>query len=135
MALTADRETAHKDTELLRVKLAAAIKLFVGALVATNAAGYGQPAADAAGLKVAGVSGAQVDNSLGADGDLSTNVRRNKAFLFKNSTTNPVSQAHFNSDIYVEDDETVSSDGGVNNIVAGKCLGIEPGGVLVYIGN
>ena len=36
--------------------------------------------------------------------------------------------------LVIEDDETVSSSGGVNSIVAGRCLGIENDGVWVEIG-
>ena len=100
---------------------------------ARNATGYLVPAADAASYVVMGRLDETVDNTDGSDGDLSALVRRKKAFKFKNSGSNAVTVAHIGTDIYVEDSETVSSSGGTNNIVAGKCLGIESDGVWVEI--
>lgn len=134
MALTADRNTPHKDGEVLAPGVAASTKIYGGGLVAVNAAGYALPAADAASLKVIGRAEEQVDNSSGANGDLTVKVRRKKAFVFKNSATNACTIAHLLTNIYVQDDETVASAGGVNSIVAGKMLGLETEGVLVEVG-
>lgn len=134
MALTADRNTPIKDGELLVLGMAAATKVFAGGMAAANASGYILPAADAAGLTVVGMTEEQVDNSAGANGDLTVPVRRGKGFIFKNSATNAVTLAQLGKDIYVEDDETVASAGGTNSIVAGTCLGILTEGVLVKIG-
>ncbi|MBL4901102.1 MAG: hypothetical protein JKY62_00430 [Desulfocapsa sp.] len=133
MALTADRNTPHKDGELLVVGVAATAIVFAGGMAAANAAGFITPAADAAGLTVMGMAEEQVDNSAGADGDLSVAIRRKKTFIFKNSGSNAVTVALHGKNVYVEDDETVSSAGGTNSIVAGKCLGIVTQGVLVEI--
>ena len=133
MPLAEDRAIIHQDKEQIPYGVAATTIIFLGALIAVNATGYSVPAADAAGLKVVGVSEAQVDNSTGADGDKSVIARRGKAFWFKNSSGNPVTLAHLETNVYVEDDETVSSSGGVNSIVAGKCLSISSTGVLVWI--
>lgn len=129
----ADRNTALKGTELIVVGVGASASLDAGKLAALNAAGYAVPAADAAGLKVIGRTEGAVDNSSGANGDKTIEVRRKKAFLFANDGTNPVLQAHLFTDIYVKDDVTVSSNGGTNSIVAGKCVGIESGGVWVEV--
>lgn len=134
MPLTEDRNTAHKGTEVIVLGMAAGQKVFAGGMSAVNAGGFVQPAADAAGLKVVGRAEEQVDNTDGGNGDQDVELRRKKAFIFKNSAANAVTEAHILTDIYVEDDETVSSSGGVNNIVAGKCLGIVTAGVLVEIG-
>ena len=134
MVLTADRNTPIKDGELLVLGMAAATKVFAGGMAAANASGYIRPAADAAGLTVVGMTEEQVDNSAGANGDLTVPVRRGKVFIFKNSATNAVTLAQLGKDIYVEDDETVASAGGTNSIVAGTCLGILTEGVLVKIG-
>jgi len=134
MPLTEDRNTAHKGTEILVLGMGANQKVYAGGMAAANAAGFIQAAADAAGLKVVGMSEEQVDNTGGANGDKDVQLRRKKAFIFKNSATNAVTEAHIATDIYVEDDETVSSYGGVNSIVAGKCVGIVTAGVLVEIG-
>ncbi len=134
MSLSADRMTAHKDGEILVPGVAASTKIYGGGITAVNAAGYALPAADAVGLKVIGKAEEQVDNSSGANGDKTVEVRRKKAFIFKNSGTNAVTIAHLFTNVYVEDDETVSSSGGTNSIVAGKCLDVTSEGVLVEIG-
>ncbi len=134
MALAEDRNTALRGKGILVIGVAASAKIYAGSLAAKNASGYMQPASDAANLVVMGMSEEQVDNGSGANGDKTVQVRRNKAFLFKNSGTNAVTVAHIGGNVYVEDDETVSSSGGTNNIVAGKCTGVETAGVWVEIG-
>lgn len=129
----ADRMTAKKDGELIGLKIAASTLIETGKLVALNSAGFAVHASDAAGLKVAGVAEETIDNSLGANGDKTVLVRRKKAFLLLNSGTNAVAQAHVFTNVYVKDAYTVSSSGGTNSIVAGKCLGLETDGVWVEI--
>ena len=133
MALTADRETQHRDGVNLTFDVAASTKIYGGSLVSINAAGTAIPAADTASTKVVGVSDEYVDNSAGAAADLIVNVRRGRAFKLKNSATNAVAAAHLFTDVYVEDDETVASAGGTNSIVAGKCIGIDSDGVWIEI--
>lgn len=129
----ADRKTPMKDGELIPLPVAASTIIEAGKMAAANATGYTVEAADAASYKVMGRAEETVDNSTGSDGDLSVLVRRKKAFKYNNSGSNPVTEAHIGTDIYVEDDETVSSSGGTNSIVAGKCLGVESDGVWVEI--
>ncbi len=130
----ADRATPYKDGEIITVPVAAATLIEAGKMVARNASGYAVEAADTAGLVVLGRAEARVDNSAGSDGDLSVNVRRKKAFKFKNSATAAVTIASVGSSVYVEDDETVAlASGPTNDIVAGKCLGVESDGVWVEI--
>lgn len=134
MPLTADRMTGHQETDLAVIGVAATTKIFGGGMVAKNAAGFGVPAADSAGLKVIGVSDEQVDNLSGANGDEQIIVRRKKVFGLKNSATNPVTAANLFGDVYVEDDETISSVGGTNSIVAGILIGVGADGAAVEIG-
>ena len=129
----ADRMTARKDGELVGLKMAGSTLIETGKLVAVNASGFAVHASDATGLKVAGVAEETIDNSTGANGDKTVLVKRKKAFLLANSVTNAVAQAHVFTNIYVKDAYTVSSNGGTNSIVAGKCLGIETEGVWVEI--
>jgi len=135
MALTEDRNTPHKDGELLVLGMAATKKVFAGSLAATNATGYVLPAADAAGLTVVGMAEEQVDNSAGANGDLTVPIRRKKAFRFKNSAVNVVTVTDVGHPIYVEDDETVANAGGTNSIVAGICVGVDSAGVWLLPGH
>lgn len=129
----ADRMTALKNGEAIGLDVAAATLIETGKMVAVNTAGFAVPAAAAAGLKVTGMAEETIDNSAGANGDLTVTVKRKKAFLFTNDTANPVTAAHLFTNIYVKDAATVSSSGGTNSIVAGKCIGIESDGVWVEI--
>ena len=133
MALSADRKTPMRDGESIELQVAASTKIYAGGMVAKNASGYAVPAADAANLVVMGRAEEYVDNSSGANGDETVLVRRNRAFKFKNSAANAVTIAHLGGNVYVEDDETVASSGGSNNIVAGKCIGVDSDGVWVEI--
>jgi hypothetical protein len=132
MVLTADRNTQMKDGELISVPMAAAKKIFAGALVAADASGYATPGATATTLTYLGRSEEQVDNSAGANGEKNVMVRRGKAFRWKNSATDPVTQAELGKTCYIEDDETVAkTDGTSTRSAAGVVVGVESGGVWV----
>ncbi len=133
MALTADRNTPYRDGKMLVLGVAAATKIYAGSMVAADAAGNIVPAANAAGLVVLGRAEEQVDNSSGLAGDKSVQIRRRKVFAFINSTTNPVTAAFIGRSVFVEDDATVSSQGGSGSIVAGTCLGFADSMVEVEI--
>lgn len=133
MALTADRKTPMRDGEIIELSVAGSTTIYAGGMVAKNSSGYAVPAADAANLVVMGRAEEYVDNSNGSNGDATVLVRRRKAFKFKNSSSHAVTIAHIGGNVYVEDDETVASSGGSNNIVAGKCIGVDSDGVWVEI--
>jgi len=134
MAASEDRNTGQQDGFEFPVGVAAATTIYGGTMIAKNASGYAEPAADAAGLVVLGMATERVANA-GANGAASVVVRRNRAFWFANSGTNAVTIAHVGGNVYVEDDQTVASDAGVNRIVAGRCLAVDATkGVLVWIG-
>ena len=132
MALSTDRNTPYKDGQILTPGVAVATTIYAGALVAVNAAGYAVPAADTAGLKVMGMAEEQADNSGGANGAITVKVRRGKGFIFKNSSAHACAIANLLTNIMVEDDETVASSSS-NSVVAGKMLGLEDEGVLVWV--
>jgi hypothetical protein len=129
----ADRKTPYKDGELIPMGVAANTLIEAGKMAAKTAGGYAVEAEDAADLVVLGRSDERVDNTSGGDGDKTVLVRRNKLFKYSNSRTNPVDSSGIGGDVYVEDSETVSSSGGTNNIVAGKCFGVDSDGVWVEI--
>jgi hypothetical protein len=55
-------------------------------------------------------------------------------FKMKNSLTAAVTQASVGSNVYVDDDETVTIvSGPTNAIVAGQCFGVDTDGVWVLI--
>ena len=128
----ADRKTPLRDGEQVVVGVAAATLVEAGKMGAVNAAGYLVPASNTAGLKVLGRIEQAVDNTAGANGDLSVEVRRRKLFKYKNSGTSAVTVASTGSNVMVESADTVATTAS-NSIVAGKCMGIDPDGVWVEI--
>jgi len=126
-----DRQTALRGVELIGFGVKASTSIEAGKMVAIDATGYAVPASDAANLMVVGMADEAVDNSSGASGDKTVLVRRGKAFLYKNDATHPVAQAHMGQVVYVKDASTVDSDGGTYAVVAGRCVGLETGGVWV----
>lgn len=129
----ADLNTPYKDGEIIVLPVAGNTLIEAGHMVAVNSSGYAVPAADSAGLTVIGIADEAVDNSSGAAGDLQINVRRKKVFGLENDSASPVETAGLGKDVYVKDSTTVSSSGGTNSIVAGKCLGFDQDMVLVEI--
>lgn len=133
MALTADRNTPHQDAEVIAVPVAANAKIFAGGIVAANAAGYATKGATATTLTYLGRAEEAVDNTGGADGAKTIRVRRGKAFKWKNSAGDAVTQAELGKTCYIVDDDTVSKTnaGGNTQSAAGKVVGVEADGVWV----
>lgn len=98
--------------------VAAGVKLWKGRLLAVNAAGFGVVAEDEPGLIVLGKIRDTVDNTDGMDGDKIVSYETG-SFLYENSTSHPVTQAHFGKPVFIEDDITVSSSPGAGNCFAG----------------
>lgn len=133
MALAADRNTPMEDGELISVPVAAGAKIYAGALVVANATGYAAPGSTALNLTYLGRAEEFMDNSAGADGDVSVLVRRKKAFKFSNSGGDAVTQANLGKACYIVDDETVSAtDGAGTQSAAGEVVGLDANGVWVY---
>ena len=132
MALSADRNTPMKDGELVNVPVATTVKIYAGALVALNASGYATPGAVATTLTYLGRAEEQVDNTGGADGAKTVNVRRKKAFKWKNHGADAIVQADLGKTCYIFDDETVAkTDGTATRSAAGKVVGLDSDGVWV----
>lgn len=134
-ALTSDKKITIADsgikTQDYKVKGAAVI--YQGATVAVDAGGYLVPASNTAGLKVVGFA-LQACNATGAgDGVKSCQVGEARIFRANAAAGDAVTQAHIGKKVYVADDQTVRSTAG-NAVVAGYCLAIEDGQVLVDVG-
>lgn len=106
--------------------VAADTRVYGGALVALDAAGNAVPAAPASSV-MRGVAMAEADNTAGAAGDLAVETLRG-CWLIKNDGS--LDRTHIGQSAYVVDDETV---GAAGTLVAGKCLDITDGGVVVEI--
>lgn len=132
MALSADRNTPRRQGDVIRGALAASTKVFAGALVMRNAAGYLLKGATATGSVGVGRAEEQVDNSAGSAGDQSINVRPG-LFLFKNSgSTDAITIAQIGDVCFIVDDETVAkTDGGGTRSPAGFVEDVDSQGVWV----
>lgn len=132
MPLPADRNTFMKDVGSIPVPVAANALIRAGALVVANAAGYAAPGAVATTLTYLGRAEEAVDNTGGADGAKTVIVRRHKAFKWKNSGADAVTQAELGKTCYIVDDETVAkTNGGNTRSAAGKVVQIEADGIWV----
>lgn len=132
MALTKDRNTEMKDGELVAVPVAADAVIYAGALVVANATGYAAPGSTATTLTYLGRAEEAVDNTGGADGAVTVQVRRGKAFKWANSGSDAVTQAELGKTCYIEDDETVAkTDGTGTRSAAGTVVAVDSDGVWV----
>ncbi len=99
--LTAARDDERQNGELIAVPLAA-VKVFKGALLTFNSAGYAD--VGDASEPLAGVAIETVDNSAGAAGDKTVRVWRTGVFTFAGSG---FTQADVGKQVQVSDDQTV----------------------------
>lgn len=132
-AATKARNTDQRPNLVRNYPLAAATVIFLGTMVALNAAGNAVPASDTAALRVVGLAEATVDNTAGAAGDLTIDVKRG-TFKLENSAAQPLVAASKEKLCFVEDDQIVALTS-TNLIVAGRVVEIDPDlGVWVEIG-
>lgn len=106
--------------------VAAATRIFDGAMVALNAAGDAIPAIPTA-ARMRGVALHEADNADGTAGAISVETDRGP-FLVANDGT--VDRTHIGGDVFVVDDNTV---GAAGTLVAGKCLDVKAAGITVEI--
>jgi hypothetical protein len=133
MALTTDRNTPHREGCLVNHPVAAAKKIYAGSLVVLNAAGYAEPGSTATTLTAVGRAEAQVNNSGGANGAKTIDVRRG-VFCFANNA-DAVTRAEIGKSCYVVDDYSVAKTNGTGTrSVAGKVIDVTSEGVWVEIG-
>lgn len=129
MAATASIDTPERSGEMIYLPLAAATKIFAGTLVAVNSAGNALPAADTAGLRVMGRAEQTVDNTGGAAGDLSINVKRG-VFRLPNSATAAVDADDKGKICFIETDEVVAETS-THKVKAGRVVDVDDDGVWV----
>ena len=131
-ALTKERDTKRRSGDLLALPIAAAKKLFAGALVAIDANGNATPGATATTLKGAGRAADTFDNSSGAAGAIIVEMHKG-VFAFINSAgADAVTTADIGNPCYIVDDQTVAkTNGGGTRSVAGKVFDVNESGVWV----
>jgi len=137
-ALAADRRVdyvAGGSSRYRVAKVGAGAKIFKGALIARNAAGFAKPAQNLLGWRVIGIAQEQVDNTSGADGALEVKYLTATTFRMLNDGTSPITQANlYVGQAYVKDDQTVQASSGTGGVVAGIPESIElDGTIMVYV--
>lgn len=133
-ALSAARPTQEMLGPLLGVPVKGSTVCYAGGLAVSNA-GYAAPGTTATGLVALGRFEATADNSTGADGAISVNIKPG-TFKFANSASaDAIAQAQVGSDCYIVDDQTVAKTSGTSTrSVAGKVVAVDADGVWVKIG-
>lgn len=119
--LTAARNRqARGEGKHAQVPVAAATKIFKGAIVMIDASGFAVNGSDTAGLQTIGVAYETVDNTAGANGALEIRVEYDREFLF---TATSITQAML-GDLMVCVDNDVVDDalGAVNDITVGRLI-------------
>lgn len=130
-ALTKGRHTPERAGDVISHPVAASTKLFTGGIGVLDG-GWLKPGRTATGLKAVGVIQDEVDNSAGANGDLSCDVRRRATFRFANSGSDPVGRSHIGGTAYIVDDQTVAAtDGTGTRSAAGKIIDLDAQGVWI----
>ena len=131
-ALTESRMTKKRENLVFSRGVAAAKKIYEGALVCLSATGYATPGAVATTLKADGRAKATVDNTTGADGAVKVEVEKG-TFQFANSAAGDlIAIADIGNDCYVVDDQTVAkTNGGATRSIAGKIVDVDAQGVWV----
>lgn len=116
----AKKSVDRQDGDVYSFKQAA-VKIWEGALVSVNAAGYVTNATDAANDVFVGVADETVDNSGGAAGDKSIKVRRTGVYTVVFGGTATI--ADVNTLVYVVDNQTVDLVGvTTNDVLVGRIV-------------
>lgn len=136
VALAADRLTPERNEgNTFSVPLKAAAKVYGGAIACLDATGFGVPGATSATLIAMGVAQAQADNSGGANGDVSVEVKRG-TYRFKNSAAgDAIGRTEIRKVVYLVDDQTVAKTSATNTrSIAGVVDDVDATGVWVRVG-
>jgi len=126
-ALSKERNTSYRDGHSVVHGVAAGAVIFAGALVCVNATGYLVPGSVSTTLKAVGRAEETADNTGGIDNALQVPIRKG---VFNFANAGDVTLAHVETDVYINDDQTVSSVV-TGKSVAGKCIAVDSDGVWV----
>lgn len=131
-ALTSPRLTDERPGDAFNIPLAANAKGYQGGIVVRTASGYGDKATTATGLIAAGVAQAGFDNTGGANGAQSVEVKRGVFALVADPS---ITIATIGKSVYMMDDQTVHADNGNNTrSLAGTLVDLEGSVAWVRIG-
>lgn len=132
VASTDGRNTKRRERGLIVVPVAANTLVQVGLIACVNANGHAVEGSTATDLIYLGCFDDTANNITGAAGDLEVSIRTNEAYLFENSSADPIGQENLGTVCYIEDNQTVAaSDGAGTRSKAGRVVGITNEGVWV----
>jgi hypothetical protein len=145
MAVTANQLIKKQDGCLQSYPVAASTHIYQGTLVFINSTGYADDDTASGANRFAGVAKFEVDNSSGANGDLTVEVNETGEYEL---TVSSMTQAKVSTDAYATDNYTVVSGYSANGVKIGKLNGyvsstkgivaIEPGnqkqGAVIALG-
>jgi hypothetical protein len=131
-ALAVDRNTKTRDGLQFEFPMAAAKKIFAGALVGLDTTtGLAAPMTSANTWKVVGIAEELADNSAGAASAINVKVRRGCVLLVNGDT---ITNASVGATAYADDDQTVFKAAGTRSVVGTiRSVDIAGGGVWVQI--
>lgn len=110
MALTKDRNTKVQGQYRSSAPKAAAVKIFQGAMVSYNVAGFLKPSDNTVSEVFAGIADETVDNSGGAAGDKRCRLKRGAPFLMAEGA---LVQADVGNKVYCTADNVIANAGNV----------------------
>lgn len=120
-ALSAKRDVRRQPGEVLSFPVEESTKIYEGALVSVNAAGYLVNATDAANDLFIGVADETADNSSGADGAIECKVRIGGVIDVASAAT--LSIANVGDPVYVADNQTIDLAANLtNDVLVGRVV-------------
>lgn len=115
MPLTADRNTPAWLGDLREGPVGASTRIFAGALIMRNAAGFLVRGAVATGATGVGIAEQPADNTGGANGAINVRYRTGITARFRNSTAGDlIVQADVGAIAWIADDDQVAKTNGTN---------------------
>lgn len=131
-ALTQDRNSLRRDGQQLEPPVAAATRIYGGAIVCINAGGYAVPGSTSTTLKSVGVAEHRADNTAGTAGAIRVRCRKGPYRFGNSAAGDAITLADVGSDCFIVDDQTVAKTNGTNTrSVAGKVFDVDADGVWV----
>jgi hypothetical protein len=105
-----DFDAPYRDWDVMPIAVGKGELIPAGTMVCINATGFAVSGHEATGLTYAGRAEERMDNTNGADGDLSVLVRCNKAVCWRNDGS--IVQALLGHTVHVLDNRTVTATDG-----------------------
>lgn len=109
--LTQDKKIEYREGVELSIPVDDGDKIYAGAFVCVNAAGYAIKGGDTSGAIFVGISREYADNTDGLDGAI--NVRVMRRGLFKMEFATAITQANVGDNVFLADDNLVDVAGNV----------------------